>query len=63
MCDWSRKRRLGRSLGLVDFYRELPALWNVRHKDHRNKQILQLGYEQFERKMRETMPEITSDHI
>ena len=59
MFEWSREH----VIRLVDFYRELPALWNVRHKDHKNKHFLQLGYEQLELKMQETIPEITCDQI
>ena len=57
MCDCSREQ-VG---DLIEVNREHPALWDVKHKDHKNRLILQNSYETMEESLKENMPSITVD--
>ena len=48
---------------LIGFYRERPELWNVRHKAHKDKNIIQKRYQEIEELMKPTVPFATIENI
>ena len=49
MCEWNRDQ----VTHLINFYRDLPALWDVRHVHYKDRDVKMLGYQTIVEQMKD----------